>query len=133
MKRQHGSGPGDAEPLPGQGIRSLHSWQRLAAARRAIADDADAQRRLADDPAALLAQLGVDASFVDAFVRQQAEAEAPVDPPRDFAGRDLADEADDDDDDEPARGGCGSPRPPAESGPTDVVRNQGGRVKLKVL
>jgi len=121
------------EPLPGQGIRSLHSWQRLSAARRAVAGDAEAQRRLAEDPAAVLAQLGVDQGIIEVFLRQQADARAPVEPPRDFAGRDLAEVEDDEDDAMPMGGGCGAPAPTGRADKDGVVRSGTGRVSLKVL
>jgi len=47
------------EPKAGQGVRSLQTWQRLAAAREAVSKDEAARAQLQKDPSAFFQQFGV--------------------------------------------------------------------------
>lgn len=50
----------DVEPRAGEGVRSLQTWQRLAAARQALSAEPGAHDELANDPAAYFQRFGVD-------------------------------------------------------------------------
>jgi hypothetical protein len=47
------------EPKPGEGIRSLQTWQKLAAARKALAAEGG-KEQMAQDPSAYLRRFGVE-------------------------------------------------------------------------
>jgi len=49
----------DADVKPGRGLRSLQTWQRLAAAREAARSDDNARAQLETDPTAFFQQFGV--------------------------------------------------------------------------
>lgn len=55
----------DSEPRAGEGVRSLQTWQRLAAARQALTSEAGAREELTNDPAAYFQRFGVDGSAVN--------------------------------------------------------------------
>lgn len=50
-----------SEPRAGEGSRSLHTWQRLAEARRAVSGDEHARADLERDPVAYFQRHGIDA------------------------------------------------------------------------
>jgi hypothetical protein len=47
------------DPKPGEGIRSLQTWQKLSAARKALASEGG-KEQMAKDPAAYLRKFGVE-------------------------------------------------------------------------
>ena len=49
-----------SEPKAGEGMRSLDTWKKLAAARHAAAGNEEARARLSADPSAYLSEFGVN-------------------------------------------------------------------------
>lgn len=58
-KKGSSNADAETEAKPGRGMRSLQTWQRLAAAREAARTDDNARAQLETDPAAFFQQFGV--------------------------------------------------------------------------
>lgn len=119
------------EPRPGEGIRNLHAWGRIAAARRALDQDPAARQRLADDPVAFLSEFNIDKQFLGVFLGQNVE----VQPPPRAAAYNSEFEEDEAAEEAGGGGGCGTggPKKSTPEATDPVVRTPTGRVGLRLV
>lgn len=71
-----------AEPKPGEGVRSLETWKKLASARAALATEQGGRQQLASDPAAYFKRFGLEdlGPSADAAQLRELEDQLGVDP-----------------------------------------------------